>query len=395
MASDRITSTDGIKLPVSSSEVAGPRVLPFSTSPATNTHLPIPPDPVKLILPSCEVHLLSGAPGAGKTGLTAELVSSLLLGKSFMGVWPVPEQVPPFVGIIAADRAWKSHKQWFDLVGLDQFPNYSLVDDIEMSGAKVRREPDRVRLLRSCIKSLTTKYFGSSAQVLPAGSLIVIDPLALFCGGDLNNYNLAYTHLLDISKLCMSQRITIIGTMHAGKQKSDPKLRYTRPQDRILGSAALAGCTGTTMHLSPPSETGRDWAEFAWMPHHAPMGVLRLRKAPNGLPQPWGPDTDQTASSEELGAFLGQRGKAPADSKADWSRGKTLPLDIWIAELIPEAPRYISSAELVALIQTERSVSSRAVYKVLAQMAARKLVYSPGRGTWSRPAPSTAPPAPA
>ena len=234
------------------------------------------PDLIEDVLPAGEGHLFSGASGAGKTALWAMVLTRIRDGEPIFGK---ATRKPSFIGVICADRRWKDHEKWYEAAGFEKIPHYSIVDDLEnMSGAKIRAAIDRVSLLRQCIARLCE---GEP----PRDALIHIDPAALFMGGNLLDYDKCATHLIDIQQMCIRYEITLTMSAHAGKQKMDAKTRYARPQDRVSGSAAQTGYSGTTFHLAPPSEVDEkaDWYEFTAVPHHAPAFTIQLERDDDGL----------------------------------------------------------------------------------------------------------------
>lgn len=247
-------------------------------------------DIIPAYLPACQVHLFSGASGAGKTALTFSLLQALATQTTFLGM---KARTPAFVGYVAADRTWNDHRIWLQTVGLSDLPYYSIVDDRHVTGEALRSRKfgNRFQLLKRCIAGMLVKQCLASPfdsvdvalRKLPKDAFIVVDPISVFLGGDLLKYDLVFTHMLDLSQFCIEYQCTIFGIAHAGKQKNDPSQRYTRPQDRIVGTTAQTGCAGTTMHLAPESETGKPWYEFAIVPHHAEAKGLKLRRKSNGL----------------------------------------------------------------------------------------------------------------
>lgn len=259
------------------------------------------PDFIDKYLPAKQVHLFSGASGAGKTALTFGLLSCIETGKPFFNIGTVRK--PAFTGYLAADRSWEDHKIWLETVNLSDLPYYSLIDDLGTNGKIIRdrRNGDRFDLFKRCIASMlirqklapTVSLTGSLTErlkvvdeclnYLPKDSFLVVDPVSLFLGGDLLKYDTVYSHMLDLNQFCIKYQCTILGIAHAGKQKADPGQRYARAQDRIVGTTAQTGCAGTTMHLAPSSEVGKDWAEFTMIPHHAPEKMLKMVRDNRGL----------------------------------------------------------------------------------------------------------------
>ena len=247
-----------------------------------------PPIIPKGILPGGQVHLLSGASGVGKSALLYQLVAAAIRGEKWMGL---DIRTPQFVGMITSDRRGSDHQEWLETLNIHtDVPVYSLVDDHSLSGLKLSRGffgKDKVRTRTARFElfcqSMDKLVARAELEVIPWDSLIILDPISLFMGGNLLDYNSVYTHMFDLSQWCVRHGATIIGLCHAGKQRGDPKVRYSRPQDRVLGSTAQTGCAGTTLHLAPPTETMEMWSEVIWVPHHAPAGLVRIVRDDKGL----------------------------------------------------------------------------------------------------------------
>jgi hypothetical protein len=218
------------------------------------------------VLPLEQVHLLSGASGVGKTALLTWMLRQFVQGDQVFGH---ATNKPSFVRIVVVDRAWADHAMWLDAVGLD-LPHVSFVD----SGLKLGPRHQRVATLMGVIEQLRSDC--GLVDGFPDGSLIVVDPIALFLGGKLNDYDTCGENMLALNQAIIKSGITMLGVVHAGKQKNDSKERYTRPQDRILGSTALTSHAGTVLHLAPPTETDSEFHELTWVPHHAPARTFQL-----------------------------------------------------------------------------------------------------------------------
>lgn len=254
---------------------------PQSLVQASDTPSPLP-DLIEKYYPAAQVHIFSGASGAGKTALLSQLLTALHRGEPWLGKWPTRK--PAYVGIIVTDRRWSDHEQWFTKAGYPEIPHYSLVDDPDFDASRFRgKNPsDRFLLFNEAVYRL--------CGGIPArDSVIAVDVLAPYLGGNLNDYNTVYSHMIEFNRYTRENQCTIFGVVHAGKQKSDPGQRYTRPQDRILGSTAQTACAGTTFHLSPPEETSADpkaekvWSTLSMVPHHTVAVDLRLKRDDVGL----------------------------------------------------------------------------------------------------------------
>jgi hypothetical protein len=246
--------------------------LASSTVPAT------PPrrlqDIISDVLPAQQLHLIAGAPGAGKTAFVFWLLAQLRDGKKVFGL---ETRKPAFIGFIASDRTWDSHERWAQTVGYADIPKFSVVDDPTLSLEKLddKKVSKHVEFLRMLIQKC------NGGEDPPRDSLLILDPISLFIGGDMNRYLSVFRHMIEISQMCKAQGWTILATAHASKQKGSKDERYVRPQDRILGTAAFLGCAGTVCYLATPEETEDEIdPEFTWAPHHAPMATMRLFRNP-------------------------------------------------------------------------------------------------------------------
>ena len=301
--------------------------------------------PIPLYLPAWQVHLLSGPPGGGKTTLATSWVQALRAGLPIFGK---PTNQLPWVGSLIADREARDTLSWYETAGITDLPHYSLLDNGD--DLNLIRQPLAAHaLLRQIVAQLQ----------IPPNGVLILDPISPWCGGDLNRYHVVYPAMMLLGRLCLEQAITIVGLAHTGKQKADTKERYHRPQDRILGSTALLGCSGTQMALVPPDEPGDPTYEFTWVPHHAPAETYELTRAKNGL-------------------FL-------LDQSRQTAAGRLLVPHPEVLALIPHAPDMITKKELIETLAEQKIYLSRAqLTRLLEQYREAKVAYQIGRGIYCR-----------
>ncbi len=337
---------------------------PFSAI-ATYTHGIIP-----MVLPLRQVHLFSGASGAGKTSVLVWMLRQFITGGKVFGH---RTNTPCFVGFVVADRAWDDHALWLEAVGLD-VPHVSFVD----SDLKLGRRVDRVKTLMNSLDVLVREV---GLDDYPDGSLIVVDPIAPFLGGKLNDYDIVAETMLELNQVVRRRGITMIGVVHAGKQKNDPKERYTRPQDRILGSTALTSFAGTVIHLSPPTETNSEYHELTWVPHHAKAETFRLlRNQETGLLM-WKPDEgDPFAEGKEIDA------EQEASEKVLGRAMALLPMICGPEDDAEDLEAVTSTAEVLLALSNspDLPLSRRTVFYYLATLEKAGLIRKVKHGAWRK-----------
>lgn len=236
------------------------------------------PAPLPPILLGGTINLFAAAPGTGKSTWLAWFSRQL---QSRTPLWGHQWGHVPWQGIICADRSWtESTSRWFELEGMGTIPAYSLQDDRSFAKARLRHRHQRIAVFEHCLKQLSPEKNGK----FPSGSLIYVDPLALFLGGNLLDYDTCLVACSELRELCMDREITVIGTAHSSKQRADKRDRYHRLQDRILGSTALFGYTDTQMFLAAPGEVDEsiDHYVYLWHPHHAPPATFRFDRDKDG-----------------------------------------------------------------------------------------------------------------
>lgn len=218
--------------------------------------------------------MLAGSSGVGKTCLMAWVLKRL---KDGLPVFDHPVNTPTKLGFICADRGYLTALYWLEKAEYPDVAFYSLADDVAFNTSRLRSKVSLIKILGECLDKLQ----------LPPGALVVVDPLAIFMGGNLNDYMNCAVACLEMRRECSRRQLTMIGTAHASKQKSDRKERYQRLQDRILGSSAQLGYADTQLYLASPEETQERFYTFLWHPHTAPPEVFPLGRNKEGLFVPW------------------------------------------------------------------------------------------------------------
>jgi hypothetical protein len=217
--------------------------------------------------PDYQVSVLAGTSGAGKTTFLYQLMAKWAQGELAFGFSGPPG---PY-GLVAADRTVEAHKVTAAAVGLDwnQLVVRSLVDDPQIKLDDLEHKPFLLlfQLLDSVRAQLPQQHMAR----------IIVDPLMVFLGVDLNKYHLVAARLLAVNRWCLARKALLIATHHATKARSD--WSFKRPQDRIAGSGAMLAFTSTQGFLAAPEEIAENpehQAELTLVSHHHPALTLRL-----------------------------------------------------------------------------------------------------------------------
>lgn len=231
--------------------------------------------PLPGIIQRRSLNLFCGASGIGKSALLATMLRELRDGRPICGHQPNPVTG---LGLVLADRSWdQGAQQWFQRAGFPEVRCYSLLDDRSFHLNRLRKKHERPQFALEFIDKLK----------LPAGGLVAIDPMALFFGGNLLDYDVCACAALEIQRGLADRDLAAIGLAHTAKLKNDPKAGYVRAQDRILGSAALGAYTSTQFALISPEETGDPYYQFSWHSHLTKSKVFYLERDEQGLFVPY------------------------------------------------------------------------------------------------------------
>jgi hypothetical protein len=182
------------------------------------------------------------------------------------------------IGVINTDRNWEDGAgDWFSLVGFGDVRYYSMADDETFDMRALRRKFERAQRLIEFIDKLQ----------LPPESLVIVDPISLFLGGNLLDYDSCAIACHEIRQALRKRRITLLALAHSSKLKADKRERYLRLQDQILGSTAIFGFCDTQMYLASPEEIGEPYYTFLWHPHRAKPEMFFLSRDEVGLFVPY------------------------------------------------------------------------------------------------------------
>ena len=231
------------------------------------------PDPIVGLIPFGSICTFSGASGVGKTAFIAGTITVLQRGEPLFGHQTNP---PPKIGLLVSDRPWRDHAQWFEKAGCGDLPHVSLrdIDDYQWKLFREYKAED-----------VASKLFGGllDALDLPPGSLVIVDPLPLFLSGRLIDYKDVAISFGLLDQQLRKRQLTMLGVFHVSKQKANRSDRYLRPQDRILGSAALIGYSETSFYLLSPEEAEHHAYEFGAIAHQLPPITLQYKRNDHGL----------------------------------------------------------------------------------------------------------------
>jgi hypothetical protein len=305
------------------------------------------PGPIPGYLPAYQPHLISGPSGVGKTAFCAWLVQQIREGKPVFGH---PTNPPPWMGLVITDRQQSDTLTWYERAGWPDIPCYSAVDaGEEKFDYFAQRYPKTALRTLQRIVDIDLK--------VPEGGVVILDPVAWVAGGELNRYDKVMPALGALSQWLCVRRITVIGVSHTGKQRADPKEQYARPQDKILGSMALLGGTGTQMALEGPDQVGEEGVyRFSWTPHLVEGETFELARTKEGL----------FTVTMQTGAG------APTVPHPE------------VLVLIPVLPATITRKELIQLVRRRRMVSIPTLDRLLEQYCSTKVALQTSRGVYCR-----------
>lgn len=290
-------------------------------------------DLVEGLFPAGRIHLIGGAAGAGKTTLLAWMLQRIKAGEELFG----RKTNPPPGGIyyIAADRKWEEYSEVIDKAGLKIDGYYSYSDDPGMNLRKfTKTEP------------ATLLKYGFDRLDLPERSVVVVDIFGLFLGDDLRKYRDIMALMWEYSRWISEKNITMIGSVHATKQKASEKERYVRLFDRVMGGGPMRGACSTATYLTSAEEAGdQGFQLFEICPRLEPAVTFRMDWDEEGMLVP----IDEAIRS---------------DSKGNQEK---------VLELIPYEAG-VAAKDLVRFAQDAHGISRATVFRALQQLKRQGLI---------------------
>jgi len=212
------------------------------------------------VIPRRQISILAGASGSGKTTLLLQAIQAWQRDQPF----PIRFNAKNCAYLVA-DRTGTEVRDRAEALGVD-IELYGLVDDRKFK-KELLNDPDRA--LDVALQQFKKPY-----------DLLILDPIMLFIKGNALDYRAVAVALVGLNRLAVDKNMTIIATHHASKARSD--FSFMRPQDRILGSAAFQGFSGTQMILVEPEEGKTDVHVFVSVSHTAAKEVTYLERNSDG-----------------------------------------------------------------------------------------------------------------
>lgn len=213
-------------------------------------------------LPERQLSILTGASGAGKTTLITQALRALERGEDFPIMFPTTVKT---VGMIIADRTVEETQTRFKHLGIKTCSLYGLADD---------------HTLPLSMLDNPAKLFGEVVSRCGKHDAYILDPMMLFMEGSAIDYRTVARSLIRMARYVIQNNLTLLCTHHTTKSRSD--FSFMRPQDRISGSAAFQGYSGTQLVLIEGKEQGLDYDKLIIVPHLSPPEEYRLCRGEDG-----------------------------------------------------------------------------------------------------------------
>lgn len=291
-----------------------------------------------ITIPRQQCSILAGASGAGKTTLVMQVLADWCNDKTFT---PALKFDATKIAYLVADRTCEEvriRKKRLHIPD-EKMQVYGIQDDLSFD---LKNLKEGELALRTALHKFSNDY-----------DMLVIDPIALFISGDTNNFREVAISLMKIGRIAIEKNITIFAVHHASKSRSD--FTFKRPQDRINGSGAFQGFSGTQMVLIEGKEDDKAYDSLFVIPHMGPMQTTLLVRDEVG----------DFAVLEQNNTDIVQRGK----------------LEIMFDKIPYGEPFHITTIHRLA---EDQGVSRSAAFKLVKEMLEDKTMKKVGRGEYCR-----------
>lgn len=228
------------------------------------------------MLPARSIHLLGGAPFAGKSTISSQLIKAMITGESFLqGLTFTERHEPDQIGILFTDRPWEDNDLWSEKLNLQDVQRYAISDDESMATLmhKERENPIYgIKVFEECFKR-----FRDPGRI----RFLIVDVLTnVFLGNSIHHAPGVHRHMVYLQQFCKRHDVTILGTCYGNKQKKGSSEQYARPVDRIIGASTLRDCASSLLFLTAPGESENTYQPFQWYSRRSGDMNFKLKRDP-------------------------------------------------------------------------------------------------------------------
>lgn len=281
---------------------------------------------VDFTIPRRQISILAGASGAGKTTFIMQALAHWSRGEIFDAGFTFDATR---IAYLVADRTCSEVRERAARLGIgdDKLEIYGIQDDLEFN----------LDLLKQPHKALDVAL----AKFTKPFDLLVIDPIALFVEGNFIDFHQVALSLMRLGRVAIKRDCTILATHHTTKMHSD--WGFKRPQDRISGSGAFQGFSGTQMVLIQGLEDEKLYDTLWVIPHMGGRHEINIVRDETGEFEIFQKvDAEKMAFEEFRALILNQKGSGEEILTKEFfefidSRGLTRPITTkWAGDLIRE-----------------------------------------------------------
>lgn len=205
----------------------------------------IDPEPVEWIweywLAAGKLHLLAGAPGTGKSTLTAFLAMMIARGYDASGAWP-DNSPAPFGKVVV----WSVEDGLADTI-IPRLRAYGgLLDQVHLVGQTTSN--GRVRPFDPAVD---IPYLRQAMRHIGDVKLLIMDPIGMVVAGDSNKNADVRKGLAELVELAEELGCAVVGITHVAKAS-----KKASPAERILGSTAFVAVARIVMFVEEIKSEG-------------------------------------------------------------------------------------------------------------------------------------------